>query len=417
MSTISTLPDEHISSFVELVTKAYPSFNIRTVEEKQRFAERLLSGHVHDPTTQLYALYRDDVLLGGMRLFDFTLNLHSHPVKAGGVGLVAVDLLHKKEHIAKELISYFLSHYHQQGAVMAMLYPFRPDFYKQMGFGFGTKMNQYRIKPTQLPRGSSKQHVRRLTTTDASQMLECYKRYADRTHGMIARAESNISHLLTNPEYTVVGYEHDQRIEGYLVFSFKPVKPDNFLLNDLHVEEFIYEHRDALSELLTFLRSQADQFNTVVINTQDEYFHHLLSDPRNGSNNVFPHVYHESNAQGVGIMYRVLDTPRLFEALHHHNFGNQTIIVQLTIRDTFFGSNHTTTTVEFTNGQPIVRDNIRPDVTIELDVAEFSSLVVGAVNFRRLYTYGLAQISDANYVSVIDSLFAVAEKPVCVTRF
>jgi predicted acetyltransferase len=352
-----------------------------------------------------------------MRLFDFTLNLLSHSVEAGGVGLVAVDLLHKKEHVAKDLISYFLSHYHQQGAVMAMLYPFRPDFYKQMGFGFGTKMNHYRIKPAQLPSGLSKQHVRRLTEADAPQMLACYQQYSAATHGMIERAQSNISHLLNHADYTVVGYEHDQRIEGYLVFSFKPAKPDNFLLNDLHVEECIYLHHSAYAELLAFLRSQSDQFNSVVINTQDEYFHHMLHDPRNGSNNVFPHVFHESNAQGVGIMYRVLDTPRLFEALHDHNFGDQSLTVQLAIRDTFFPNNQKTTTVQFVDGRPTIREGIHPDVMIELDVAEFSSLVVGTVPFRQLYTYGLAQISDANYVSVIDSLFAVREKPVCVTRF
>jgi predicted acetyltransferase len=157
-------------------------------------------------------------------------------------------------------------------------------------------MNHYRIKPSQLPNGLPKHHVRRLTEADAPQMLDCYQQYTAATHGMIQRAPSNISHLLTHADYIVVGYERDQRIEGYLVFSFKPAKPDNFLLNDLHIEEFIYQHRDALAELLAFLRSQSDQFNTVVINTQDEYFHHLLMIPATARTTYF-HVFHESNAQ------------------------------------------------------------------------------------------------------------------------
>lgn len=417
MSYIGVLPDDHIGQFVEIAARAYPGINIRTAEEKQRFAERLLARQADDPTARLYSLYRDNVLVGGMRLFDFRLNLLGHMLPAGGVGMVAVDLAHKKEKVAKELITAFLEHYHAQGATIAMLYPFRADFYKQMGFGFGTKINQYRIKPAQLPKGTSKQHIRFMTTDDVSDMLACYNRYAAVTHGMIERAAVHITGLLANPEYSVVGYERNDRIEGYLVFSFKPAKPDHFLLNDLQVEELIYEHPAALAELLTFLHSQADQFNTLVFNTQDEYLHFLLDDPRNTSNNLVPHVYHESNVQGIGIMYRVLDTGRLFEELREHNFGAQTVSLRLIVRDTFFPRNNRPVTIAFMEGRPTIREDALAQVEVELDVADFSSLVVGTVNFRRLHTYSRARISDAAYVPVIDALFAVAEKPMCVTRF
>ena len=57
------------------------------------------------------------------------------------------------------------------------------------------------------------------------------------------------------------------------------------------------------------------------------------------------------------------------------------------------------------------------DVAVQMDVAEFSSLLMGAVNFRSLYKYGLADLSDPGYVGVLDRIFAVEDKPMCTTSF
>ena len=86
-----------------------------------------------------------------MRLFDFRMTLHETAVSIGGVGGVAVDLAHKKQKVARDMILFFLRHYREKGAALTTLHPFRPDFYRQMGFGHGTKMNQYRVKPASLP--------------------------------------------------------------------------------------------------------------------------------------------------------------------------------------------------------------------------------------------------------------------------
>jgi predicted acetyltransferase len=57
------------------------------------------------------------------------------------------------------------------------------------------------------------------------------------------------------------------------------------------------------------------------------------------------------------------------------------------------------------------------DVEIRVNVADLSSLVVGAVDFERLYTYGRAQISDLDYLETLQRLFAVARPPICMTGF
>jgi hypothetical protein len=96
-----------------------------------------------------------------------------------------------------------------------------PDFYRQMGFGYGTKMGQYRAKPSALPRGPSKANVRYLTQGDKKALVDCYHRSADRTHGMMRKTQHEVNRLFKNPQHRIVGYENDGEIRGYLVFTWE----------------------------------------------------------------------------------------------------------------------------------------------------------------------------------------------------
>jgi predicted acetyltransferase len=350
-----------------------------------------------------------------MLFHDFTMNFHGARVLAGGVGIVAVEFLRKKEHVAKEMIAYFLRHYRERGASIAMLYPFRPDFYERMGFGWGTKMNQYRVLPAALPKGPSKAHVRYLGEDDVLALLACYNRFVDQTHGMIERYESDVVRQLKNAQLRIAGYVKDDQIQGYLAFTFE--KGESFIVNDLVVREFVYESRGALWELLTFLHTQADQIRRIVFNTQDEFFHHLFLDPRNGTPELIPSVYHESNVQGVGLMYRILDAREIMSALQERDFGGQTCRLKLTVEDSFLPENAGSTLLRFEDGRLHLLDDGSRDVEVRLDIARFSSLLVGAVNFESLYRYGLADISDPAYVDTVNRIFAVEEKPICMTAF
>ena len=136
MSVVKPMPESDLDSFAQIVGNAYPAFPLSSPEEKERFKKNM--GETYRSTDRcIYGLYRDGALLGGMICYDFQINLFSTMRPVAGVGLVAVDLLHKKEKVAKELIEFFHDHYHEKGVPMTMLYPFRPDFYKKMGYGYG----------------------------------------------------------------------------------------------------------------------------------------------------------------------------------------------------------------------------------------------------------------------------------------
>jgi predicted acetyltransferase len=413
---IRRLAGDEFLDFARISANAYPGFPVRTEDERQRMAERFREQDQR-PGQPIYGLFEAGALLGGMELYDFTMNLYGAQVQVEGIGGVAVDLAHKKEHVARDMVRFFLDYSKAKGAALTVLYPFRPDFYKHMGFGYGTKLNEYRLPPGSLPKGPSKQHIVWLSQADMPLLLDCYQRCQAGTHGMMQRTEADFARWFASLDRRVVGYRRDGKVEGYLVFTFAPHAQGNFLINDIDVREFVYEHRKALAELLTFLYSQADQIRLVILRTQDEEFHHLLPDPRNDSGVLLPSVYHPTNVQGVGLMYRVIDTPGIFERLREHNFGGQTCRVKLTISDSFYPANAGSLTVQFRDGLPTLTDDRAHDVEIRLDVAEFSSLLLGVVSFRSLHLYGLAEISDTSYLETINRLFLADAKPICLTAF
>ncbi len=104
MLHIDRLPENDLDAFVDIVANAFVGMQLRTRQDKENFKERTRKLSAEEPTINLYGAWRDTKLVGGMRLFDWTMTLLSAKAAAGGVGLVAVDLMHKKEHVAKEMI-------------------------------------------------------------------------------------------------------------------------------------------------------------------------------------------------------------------------------------------------------------------------------------------------------------------------
>ena len=73
--------------------------------------------------------------------------------------------------------------------------------------------------------------------------------------------------------------------------------------------------------------------------------------------------------------------------------------------------------VHFTEGRPEVVEGDGYDVEVALDVAWFSSLVMGVVDFRKLWDYGMVEVSDESYVDTLDGLFHVDGKPETIEEF
>ncbi|MBI9050583.1 MAG: GNAT family N-acetyltransferase [Anaerolineaceae bacterium] len=413
-SEIRKLTIDEFPAFVNMDTEAYPGMKINTEEEKKKIVSRLEEQN-KDNTINFYGAFRDGQLMGIMRMHDFVMQVYETQMPTGGIGSVAVDIVRKKEKVARDLLVFYLDHYYEIGAPMAALFPFRPDFYRKMGFGYGTKMSRYELNPAQFPTGN-KAHVRHLTADDRKALFECYQRVARKTHGLIEKGKNDLDRLFIPPTHRLIGVDLDGQIQGYIVYRFQSKKPDNVIHNDMEIIEIIYENKTAFLELMAFLHSQADQIHDIIFDSQEEDFHHLFFDPRNPTENLFHEVYHESNTQGVGVMYRILNTRRWFAMLRDHNFNQQNIQVKFNITDTFLPQNNGSVIAHFRDGlASVAEDNY--DVEVSMDVSDFSSLAMGCVQFESLLLFGRATISDDAYLSQVQKLFLTHKKPICTTAF
>jgi len=412
MSVVKLLSDEDFIEYTRVSYEAYPAmFTDFTDEQRDGWIKRMQVQQRERGAVQYAGCFRDGKLVGSMRLHSFEMNVHGSLIKAIGVGNVAVDLTRKKEHVSKEMMEYIHQWGLDEGASFALLWPFRPDFYVKMGYGYGRKMNKYMFRPMDLPRGS-KEGVRFMTTDDVDALHTCFNDYVRGTHGMILKPRSFYERLFRG--YKVVGYEKDGKIEGFIAFKFRKLREDHFLLQNIKVDYLIYHNKTALGRLLAFLQTQLDQVERIEFTTMDDDLHFIAKDPRNGE----PHIFftsQESNVQGVGMMYRVLDKEGFIEKLDH-DFNGMNLKVRFNVEDSFLPSNHGSLVVHFEGGKPVL-GGAGYDVEVSLNVEWFSSLMMGVVDFRKLWVYGLVKVSDESYVDTLDKLFHVARKPETIEEF
>jgi predicted acetyltransferase len=413
MREIRPLTNHELEDYITIQLNAYPGIRMTREQLRERTARTQA-----DPIISLVGLFEEGQLWGVMRLFDFTMQLHGAQLLVGGVGGVAVALDHKKEKVAYDMVQFFLHHYREKGASLTALYPFRADFYKQMGFGYGRKLNQYRFHPNQLPKRGTKANVTLLSSRDRYAFNACYQRVMAFTNGMMENSPSYLDAIFTSDNLRTAGCWEGDELRGYVQFQFEPGQHRNLLSNQLVVRALVYEETAVLYDLLAFLRSQADQIESIVLNTHDDDFHLLLTDPRNTGDLIFPTVYQESNIQGTGIMYRLVDVPRFFELLSHHSFDGQTCRLKVKMTDSFLPENGGEWVLDVVNGRvQLLPADAAHDVTLTLDVAEFSSLVTGSVELKTMLGYGLVELSDVAYAEIIHRLFYTDNKPVCLTGF
>lgn len=418
MADIRELTDEHFPEVMRITGDAYPSMGMLTEEARAKQLERFKESR-RDTRWVPYGVFRDGKLVGVFRDFDFRLNVRDTLISAGGLGMVAVDLAHKKERIARELVEFFHQHNDKRDYTMTTLWPFRVDFYHDMGYGLGGKIHEYILSPTDLPRGKCKSHVRLLTKGDIPAINECLNRMYRRRVGMIESSEPYVTNRMTfGDKLRYYGCEIGGRLDGYFVCLWrKPDHPQSFMDNDLTVWELIYHTPEALAELLTFLHSQLDQVGRIYLQIPDDEFYLLPRNPTMRTGRQLAPTFHDSHTCAVGTMYRVINARHLWSRLAECDFNGVSLTVRINLHDSFYSANDGHLIVRFEQGRPTVVEQGTPQVEIGLDVSEFSSLLMGAVHFRSLYSYGLATISDPTRLDEIDRLFSYSQRPICFTGF
>lgn len=408
-------------ALAQLLADAYPIMRMTTAEALAKYADGLKDTAGHPDTSWIVA-ERDGALVGAMRLYDYQMNVRGRDALAGGVGAVAVSRVHKRQGIARAMIAWYLDDYRRRGAPFAVLHPFRLDFYRALGFGYGTPVRRYRLAPATLRDDGARGTVRFLGEDDLDALVACYERVRRTTHGLIAKHRAPTVRALADAAIRHVAVEEDGEVRGFMqtsaVVGGVPAGVDELRNRDeLIVRELVYEDERALAALMGHLRSQRDQFARVVFETQDEAFYLASTDPRDGSDlAVAPPASHRVAETGLGMMYRILDVEA---ALGYLPAAAAPFTLRLDVDEAFAPSAGGARTFRFgPHGAPRADDaRTPPDATLSIGIADLSSVVMGSLRLRDVVRHRLATLQPRAKLDLVDTAFRADEPPQCTTRF
>ncbi len=414
-NVVPIIKSSDLKKFVQICYYAYPGFNT-TIEKLLENFQRVSS---EDKNSMYYVLKDNDKIMGGMRIIDYKMNYRNQFIDACGVGMVAVDLIHKKQKAAKDMIEFYLKHCQEQKHPIAILYPFRPDFYYKMGFGYGTPSLTYSFKPYDLYIGENREKWCYLGSEDLPLIADCYRRMAEQQHGYCLRSAYELESFKRrfNKEGVLLGYKVNRRLEGYIYFSSKKGSATNFLKNYIRVNEIIYTNPEALQALCHFLSVQADQYDRVELETQQPDFHYVLKDIRHVSQDVSPRIAHKCFAGGLGMMYRIVDVGHWFKLLaDKYKFNCADVNIGLTVTDSFMPENNKTFYLAVKDQKLKVVDKKANSLMLSINISELSSLMMGCVRLESLHKVGKVTCQESD-LAALSAFFNIPDVPQCLTAF
>lgn len=417
MAEIRTMTREEIPAYVELIAGCYPTMELKTPEKREAAAARMLARLDELPVERSYVGAFDGTeMVGGMIVYIFTMNWRGALVPAGGVGMVATSLMHRREHVARDMIRWFVEEERDRGALFAVLYPFSTAFYHRMGFGFSSPIMRYELAPSRLPSTGDRSLCRALVSADLDLVREHCHRVVAMRNGMLDKREFELRAMFASSSH-VVGVQEGDVLTGLLRFGFTDSIDGNFLTYDLAVNDFSYETGTALQAMLAYLSSLADQVRRVRLGTQDPEFYHVVDDPRDTSGLLVGDVYHRMNQGGVGLMVRLTGHELSDEVLASAHFGSGTLTVSLDITETLTSVVTRRIGLCFEDGRAALMAAEQCASRVQLGLADASSLLTGAVSLRTLVQFGRAVLSPGSEVERIDHIFRTDVPPVCTTEF
>jgi len=406
--------DPAINAMARVMADAFPALGIASADALARATERMRATLERSGTRYVVA-ERAGAVAGAMRLYDYTMNVRGIDAVTGGVGAVVVSLAHKRQGIARALIGWYLDFYREREAPFAILHPFRPDFYRALGFGYGTPIHRYGFRPATLRSDGARGTVRLLDEGDVDEIVACSERMRRTTNGAIAHQPWMLERTLGDP-VRFVGVEENGALRGLMLTAVKLGSPETQNRNRLVVRDLIYEEPAHLAALLGYLRAQQDQFAEILVESQDPVMYLAADDPRDGSDRIVaPPGAHRVAETALGMMYRILDLERAFA---HLGPAEEPLVLRVDVNDAFYAPTARAMTFRFTaSGAPHRDDDAAPDATLRIGIADLSSLLVGSLALRDLVRHRLAGVEPASALTSVARAFAADQPPASTARF
>lgn len=377
-----------------------------------------MEGELYRPDEGRYlgCFDEDGTLLGSILMMDFTLNVRNVMMPMGAAAYVSANFLHKKEHVAFNLLKVLMRYYAKLGTPIGCLHPFNPAFYGKMGYGYCNENTLYQPRPCYIRSFGDKSGLTYARSEDREEVVEFYRAYARRTHGATVHHFMD-PHRIFDMPYVVL-CRRSGRLTGYLTFEFVNVDHYTDMYHDLRVNEMVYEDLDTLRSFMTFLASQTDQIERVRILSGDEYLHMMFTNPDSGENRAQDGCIQEIGRRTMGYMVRIFDVAGYFRLQNRCEFpAKNDFVLGLAVHDPCVDANNGTFCLRIQGSRVELVEHAQPNVTLTTGIAELSSLVMGAYPLRTAVAMGRMSLSDSAYLDDIQRAIGWSVKPVNATYF
>lgn len=405
-----------IDEYITIYLNSYPAYKDLSEDGVLGYKTKYINSMKNDENITFVGLFEDGKFIALMKLIDFSMNTFGRMQHAVGLMSLAVHPMHKKQGAALDMVRFFEAYTRETKAAVAMLLPFRIDFYRKMGYGYGSRLDEYRIPTINLPKFEDISCIKFLNSEDTYQMLECQRKFAGLNHGMVVKFEDEIRDMFSDNQSKRIGCFRNGKLQGYAVYTFVSESDVNYTLNRIEIKELVYLEPDVLKAFLGFFRNQSDLAQTVVIRTGEEDFYHILPSAQDISGNYIDFGFLQTNISAVGTMYKIVDLDNFVSLTDYRRFPLADITVGFDYYDEL---SHTSKSfaVKF-SGNDNLYSSWSPapfdapcDVRIECRLSDISALFMGSCRLSSMVRLGNMRLSDPSFEAFLDSLFCCKQRP------
>jgi predicted acetyltransferase len=399
---IAPARDEDKRAIALLWTHAFPGE--RSVEERVRSLE---DGKPYGGLEITFAAHLRGKLLGAFRAYKMAEVINGTLMPMMGLASVAVSPDGRRRGIGRQMCRYALAMARERGDLVSVLYPFRQDFYKSLGWGLVGELRSFRFRPESLSLDDNSLQVRMATADDEEGIHACYDRMARGGNGPILRSPYVWKHLFSDAATHAIVY-HKDGVRGYAIITYgQGTTREN---RPLFIRELLAESRDAYCGLLGWISEQRDLWREVRYDARvDERFDLRLSEPRPPGERHARMLWDPVARVIRGPMLRIVNVPA---ALMRRSYPEDVrLLIKLTVYDSEIQDNHGECRVEIQHGRAEVgrwSSADKADVQMFTTIANLSQIFAGELSATDAVSVGGTEVRGD--VRLLDRAFAVREK-------
>lgn len=407
---IKKVEANNIEEYCLLQLRAYPSMRFGSKEEWDNYIKRT-QNYLKNKEFDIYGGYSGNQLVCSLILYHYQINYLGEWLPIEGVGSVAVDILHKREGICRKIMAWAEKTISDNSIPLSFLFPFRPDFYVGMGYGYGPMLYHYEIDPAQIPNKGEKSKIIYLTNKDIPLIRDFEEKLSFQIHGYVKKQDRELNDYFEHISWQKLGYLRDNQLEGWMVFHTKQPDPKNFLRHHLYIYEWWNASTDSRLSFLSFLFSQKDQYEKIIYHSVDNSLIHALRDPRDDVQKLVPpFISHPVGQLSTSIFYSVLDPKLLIQKILRYKGVDHLAPFDWDIQKPFPKVHQER--ISWIGDEKSIKNKVL--LTSTLSVA--SSILMGALTLKEATKWNLVSISDEKQLDKLDD-FLRLPIPFCTPNF